>query len=54
MSYSHWAAVSTPPPVRAYWRIVSPTGEQSRLYRTQAAAKAQLKRWPAGSTTQQG
>jgi hypothetical protein len=51
MDYSnHWAAVSTPPASRNYWCVVLPSGERSRLYRTEAAAKAQLRRHPAGST----
>lgn len=44
---------STPPPARTYWAVVGPDGTQLRLYRTQQAAKQQLKRWPAGSTVQQ-
>ena len=43
---------SLPPPARTYWAVVGPEGQQLRLYRTAAAAKAQLKRWPAGSTVQ--
>jgi hypothetical protein len=47
---SHWQAVSTPPPRRTRFYVVGPDGQKSRPYKTAAAAKAQLKRYPAGST----
>lgn len=40
----------TPPPARTYWEVVGPDGQRLRTYRTQQAAKQQLKRFPAGST----
>ena len=50
MGYWHDRALSIPPPPRRWWYVISPTGERSRPYRTEAAAKAQRKRYPAGST----
>ena len=43
----------TPPPARIYWAVVGADGQQLKLYRTERAAKQQLKRWPAGSSIQQ-
>ena len=40
----------TPPPARTYWEVIGPDGQPLRTYRTQQAAKQQLKRFPAGST----
>jgi hypothetical protein len=42
----------TPPPARIYWAVWGPDGQQLRLYRTEQAAKQQLKRWPVGSIVQ--
>jgi hypothetical protein len=49
----HCQAVSTPPPARRWWYVTSPTGERSRPYRTQAAARGQLKRYEPGSTIEE-
>jgi hypothetical protein len=43
----------TPPPARTYWAVVDADGQQLKLYRTQQAAKQQLKRWPTGSSIKQ-
>jgi hypothetical protein len=53
MSDSFWARSSTPPAPTRFWWVVSPDGEQLKPYRTQAAAKGQLRRWPAGSFIRQ-
>jgi hypothetical protein len=44
---------STPPPVSTFWGVFSADGQQLRLYRTEKAAKQQLKRFPVGSTVRQ-
>ena len=43
----------TPPPTSTFWGVFGPDGQQPRLYRTEKAAKQQLKRFPAGSTIRQ-
>jgi hypothetical protein len=43
----------TPPPASTFWAVFSPDGTQLRLYRTEKAAKQQLKRFPVGSTVRQ-
>lgn len=53
MSDHFWAVSSTPPPATRFWWVVSPEGERLKPYRSQAAAKGQLRRYPAGSTVRQ-
>jgi hypothetical protein len=53
MSYSFWHGISTPPVPTRWWWVVSADGERLRPYRTQAAAKGQLRRWPEGSFIRQ-
>jgi hypothetical protein len=43
----------TPPPASAFWAVVGSDGNQLKLYRTEKAAKQQLKRFPAGSIVRQ-
>ena len=42
-----------PPPARTYWAVVDAEGQQLKLYRTEKAAKQQLKRWSTGCVIKQ-